>query len=188
MPRPIRSVVLRAAVAAVLAAGLPTTAAAQERVPVLLDMTVSGDDAVGRMLTFELKEGLRGARSFRPVDDPKAWPYLRVAIVTLKAGEVTSALGVTYVYDDPRMPLDGAFIYSAVHTCGRDRTSACARSLLAGIDEAANQLRRADATLYRTLVGGGAAGVSGGVPGGVAPARMPPGMQPIGSGPAFDAR
>ena len=156
--------------------------AAQERVPVLLDATVSDDDTVGRVLAFELKEGVRGTRSFRLVDDPKAWPYLRVAIVTLKTSEVSSALAVTYVYDDPVMPLEGAFIHSAIHTCGRERTTACARSILASIDEAASRLRRADATLYRKLVSAAAPGSSG-APAGAPPARTPAGtMQSIGLG------
>ncbi len=182
MTRPIGRFLVRVAAGIVLGVAALSPLAAQERVPVLLDTTVSNDDSVGRVLTFELKEAVRGTRSFRLVDDPKAWPYLRVAIVTLKTSDVSSALAVTYVYDDPAMPLDGAFIHSAIHACGRERTTACARSILASIDEAASRLRRSDGTLYRKLVGG-VGPSSSGAPAGTAPAGTPAGtMQSIGLG------
>jgi hypothetical protein len=130
---------------------LSAHALAQDRLPVFLRATIDENDAVGRQLVYEIKEAVRASASFRLVDATE-WPYLKVVIVTLKDGEATAA-GLTFLYDDTSMPLGGAYITASVQTCGRNRVTACARSTLASIDEAAENLKKRERASYISLVG-----------------------------------
>lgn len=136
----------------ILMATPPLTALAQGKVPVFLATTVDADDQVGRQIVFELKEAIRGSQGFLLEEEPTAWPYLKVFLVTLKTRPSRgTAISYSLLYDHTSMPLNGAFITSVVQTCGPSEVVSCARTALGQIDQAIEDLQRSNPEFRRTL-------------------------------------
>jgi hypothetical protein len=118
-------------------------------------VTHQGEDQVGRSFAFALKEAIRRSQSFVLVDDNLTGSRIVVRVVS---GEgyasqkgVSSAIGVTTVYDRLETPGRGIYIDSSVRNCGSDRVEACAKNELPNIDEAVEYLRKSWPNLWKNL-------------------------------------
>jgi hypothetical protein len=138
------------AVTGLLAFG-PTFAQAQNRVPVYVSSSSAENDSVGRQLVFDIKEAIRDSDAFRLVEDRKQAPYLKYIVTTQGVSTVVTAAGWLVAYDNLAIPMGGAYIYSGVMTCPRDRISTCARTALANLDVALQELERGAPQLWKTL-------------------------------------
>jgi hypothetical protein len=142
---------------AVLIMSAFTTCLAQSKVAVHVESTVSDDDSVGRQYVFTLKEAIRGSHGYRLVENKKEWPYIKFVVVTLRPGTSAgtkmngTALSYTILFDSTSMPLSGAFITSGIQLCGSETVASCARSGLAKIDQAVEELQESGPALLRTL-------------------------------------
>ena len=103
-------------------------------------------------MLFELKEAIRGSMSFRLVEDPKLWPYIKLSFVSQgESNNSSSATAMVLSYDSEAMPMNGAFITTTVQTCGMQKVKECARGLLPDIDLAIGRLQKEAPELWRTL-------------------------------------
>ena len=125
------------------AVGLALPVRAQAQTAIYLETTVP--DRVGRQLMFELREGLRRSAGLSLADRSQD-ARIHVRVVTLDPNEGASS-GLMTVYSAVvtfrtfhDTPVD-AYLTSYVGTCGSNRTSHCAQTLLAGIDEQASTMR-----------------------------------------------
>lgn len=118
---------------------------AAQAILVPVEVSHTGNDAVGTSLAFGVREAIRASHGFRLATDVKM-PHLRLDIVTVDASTSnpgnSSAIAVTYVYDASDAPLRGLALQTAVHSCGRDRTETCARSIVAEADAAVQRLKK----------------------------------------------
>jgi hypothetical protein len=113
----------------------------QVKTPIYVDATIQENDSVGQLIVFNLKEAIRGSNGFRLIEDSKNWPYLKIAIVSLRESNgASTALGYTWLYDGLDMPLNGAFVTSGVQTCGRDVAASCAKTLFAKVEGVLQEL------------------------------------------------
>ena len=128
-----------------------TPAAAQDKVPVILETTVAPGDSLGQQFAFETKEAIRGSHGFRLVEfrpiegerDHNSQPYINLFLIVLKHSHRNEiSVANIFTYDHFDMPLDGAFITGVVQICSADAVQRCARSLLADLDRAVQILRR----------------------------------------------
>lgn len=137
-----------------LALFLPTVTLAQTKYPV--EVSHTGDDHVGSLYAFELREAVRGSFGMQLLSDA-AWyePRIKVSVVTIDANSsdrgISSAIAVTILYDSLDVPLGGAHLLTVVQVCGRDRAAACARDLLSTIDSQVARLRERSQNLWKTL-------------------------------------
>jgi hypothetical protein len=131
---------------------LPSVSSAQTRYPVELRHT--GDDQVGLLYAFELREAIRGANGMQLVNEGFD-PRIKVSVVTIDADSrnpgISSAIAVTVLYDSLDMPLGGAHLTTVVQVCGRARAAFCARSLLSTIDSEVSRLQQSSQVLWKTL-------------------------------------
>src|SRR5262245_5422851 len=110
-----------------------------KRIPVAIGH--SGNDSVGQGVAFALKEAIRGSQSISFVDYetlPKK-PTIVVNLVSVESYSekgVSSAIGVTVIYDSPEMPGLGIYLSSSVLHCGKDRVESCGKNILPNIDRA----------------------------------------------------
>ena len=113
----------------------------------------AGIDDVGQQLAFELRELIRGSQGMRLVVASEADPRVVAHVVTavgLTAGKST-ATSVSVVYDSANVPLRGYFMTSSVQICGSTRTHDCARSIVAEIDAAIQDIRKSAPSLWNQL-------------------------------------
>jgi hypothetical protein len=131
---------------------LSTASLAQNKVTVLIEATIGdkGADNVGQQVVFELKEAIRGSQSFRLTEDDGYWPRITVVAITTALHDGT-AISYSYLYDSEKMPLRGAYITSTVQYCPRNDAPACARNILAVIDQAVERLGRRAPELRQSL-------------------------------------
>jgi len=131
---------------------LPVLAFAQTKYPV--EVAHTGDDQVGNLYAFELREAIRGSYGMQLIGDSLE-PRIKVSIVTIDtatpARGLSSAIAVTILYDSLDMPLGGAHLITMVQVCGRDRAAFCARDLLSTIDSQVTRLRDRSPRLWKTL-------------------------------------
>jgi hypothetical protein len=130
----------------------PAFVQAQNRAPVYVTSSSAENDNVGRQLVVDIKEAIRGSDSFRLVEDRKQSPYLKYVVTTQVVSTVSTAAGWLVAYDNLAIPMGGAYIYSGVITCPRDRISTCARAALANLDVALRELERGAPELWKTLL------------------------------------
>lgn len=147
----------RAAIAAACIIGIlsfaGTTPLAQERkkVPVFISATVTDDDQLGRLFTFEIKEAIRGSHGFRLVDNDLDWPYIRYSFVSQKRGDAEITLAHVFTYDSADTPLSGALITYWIQSCGSSMIQACARRMLGNLDAAVESLGKRSPKMLQTL-------------------------------------
>lgn len=111
-----------------------------------------GNDQVGRVFSFELREGIRGSQSMLLTESPDI-ARIRIVIVSIESGDSSSssALAKTILYDSPEVPLSGLYLTTIVHVCGRSRVGSCVRATMADIDTHVSRLRSASPSLWQTL-------------------------------------
>lgn len=130
---------------------------AQNKVPVHVQSTVAQNDATGRVYVLSLKDAIRGSQGHRLVENVLERPYIKFVIVTLgpktAAGTImdSTAFSFSIVYDSDKTPLSGAFINSGVQLCPASHVVDCARTSLAIIDDALQELRKSDPEVMGTL-------------------------------------
>jgi hypothetical protein len=102
-------------------------------------------DPVGRQLAFELREALRRSAGLTLAERPKdARIFTRIVTLDPLDGSssgystVYSAVITFQTFHDTPIEM---YLTNYVGTCGRNRVSNCAQSLLAGIDEQASSIR-----------------------------------------------
>lgn len=148
-------IVLRRALVLLLVA-IPNICSAQGKIPVEIEHT--GDDQVGKLYVFELKEAIRGSQSMRIVGESGYPARIRVMLVSLDSDTPDqgrrSAISVTILYDALDIPLSGAYLSSTIQLCGRDRATACARSTMAKIDAQAEYLKTKSPAFWKALNAG----------------------------------
>lgn len=131
---------------------LSSVSFAQTKYPV--EVLHSGNDRVGTLYAFELREAIRGSHGMRLTDNALE-PRIKVSVVTVDADMqsrgYSSAIAVTILYDSLDVPLGGAHLTTIVQICGRDRAATCARDLLSSIDAEVIRLRDRSARLWKTL-------------------------------------
>lgn len=142
----------RTLIIAALLLVLPSVTFAQKKIAVEVEHT--GRDTVGQRIAFAVREGIRGSRGMELVTDSRR-PRIKVVVVTIDSSTAergySSALSVSYLYDNLDVPLSGALITSEVYFCGTDRATSCAESIVAKIDSVIEQLRRESPNLWKTL-------------------------------------
>jgi hypothetical protein len=143
-------------ICAIAVAGLlaiaPTCVQAQKRVPVYVSSSSAENDNVGRQLVSDIKEAIRASDAFRLVEDRKQSPYLKYVVTTQAVSTAVTTAGWLVAYDNLAIPMGGAYIYSGVTTCRRDQVSSCARTALANLDVALQELERAAPELWKTFL------------------------------------
>jgi hypothetical protein len=114
----------------------------------------SGDDRVGGLYAFELKEAIRGSKSMQLVAESFE-PRIKVSVVTIDADSsnrgLASAIAVTILYDSLQVPLGGVHLTTMIQICGRNRVTFCSRDLMSSIDAETNRLRNLSQSLWKTL-------------------------------------
>ena len=127
-------------------------AQAAKRISVAVDH--DGYDQVGQSVTFALKEAIRKSEGFLLVDHEPLLPAMPRIIVRLVsvdgfAGEkgVSSAIGITIVYDSMLTAGRGIYVTSSVLACGRTQVESCAKNTLPSIDRAVEYLRKTEPSL-----------------------------------------
>jgi hypothetical protein len=114
----------------------------------------TGDDRVGTLYAFELKEAIRGSNSMQLVAESFE-PRIKVSVVTIDADSsnrgFASAIAITILYDSIQVPLGGAHLTTMIQLCGRNRVAFCSRDLLSSIDAETNRLRSLSQSLWKTL-------------------------------------
>ena len=103
----------------------------------------SSDDAVGRQLAFELREGIRRSAAMELADRMQDG-RLYIRLVTLDPDDegrrtVYSATLTMQTFHETPVEM---YLTSLVGTCGRNRVAECSRGLMARVDEQATDLRR----------------------------------------------
>lgn len=114
----------------------------------------SGSDSIGQSFAFAVKEAIRGSQAFVLFEHDFKNPVILVRLVSLDNKQATghsSSLAVAIVYDSANTPGFGILLDLAVHNCGRERVSECARGVLPDIDQAVQQLRRNNPGLWERL-------------------------------------
>lgn len=131
---------------------LPSPSSAQAKYPVEVGHT--GNDRVGALYAFELREAIRGSYGMQLVNEGIE-PRIKVSVVTIDTDSpdrgISSAIAVTILYDSLEVPLGGAHLMTMVQVCGRDRAATCARDLLSTIDSQVTRLRERSQSLWKTL-------------------------------------
>jgi hypothetical protein len=129
-------------------------AQAAKKIPVAVSHL--GADQVGQSSAFALKEAIRGSKGFVLVDYdtfPQT-PRIVVVLVSVEDSQTTgasSAIGVSIVYDGPKVPGSGILLTATVVTCGSNRVESCAKIILSRIDSAVEILRKSEPDLWKTL-------------------------------------
>ncbi len=118
---------------------VPCLCLAQPSKRTAVAVTHTGEDQVGRSFAFALKEAIRRSQSFVLVDDTLTGPRIVVHLVSVDSYAsqmgVSSAIGISIVYDSMETPGNGIFISSSVSSCGRDHAESCAKNdVLPSID------------------------------------------------------
>lgn len=139
-----------------LALLLFSQAAMSQKIPVFIEATNEEGDSAGRLLVYEIKEGIRGSHGYTLVSNENEWPYVRLIIVSISAAVGERNLGTAYsytiVYDDISLPLDGLFLTSGVQICPTKEVAYCARSKLATLEGAATNLQRRVPAMHKALL------------------------------------
>lgn len=133
---------------------LPLAAMAQ-KIPMTVDH--SGEDPVGKVFAFELREAIQGSHSARLINAESLEPRVRVSIVSMDTSVGTvglsSAMGISVSYDSMDVPLQGALITTYAYHCGKNVAAQCAREVLAMLVEAAESLQKRKGDFYKKLKG-----------------------------------
>lgn len=133
---------------------LPSLPFAQTKYPV--EVAHSGNDSVGTLYAFELREAIRGSNSMQLISE-SIEPRIKVSVVSIDTDTDTpdrgfsSAIAITVLYDSLEVPLGGAHLTTIVQICGRDRAATCARTLLSRIDSQVTLLQERSQRLWKTL-------------------------------------
>ncbi|TXF13712.1 hypothetical protein [Pelomicrobium methylotrophicum] len=132
----------------------PSLVIAQTKYPV--EVSHTGNDRVGSLYAFELREAIRGSHGMQLLSDgPSYEPRIKVVLVTIDTDSgdrgISSAIAITILYDSLEVPLGGAHMLTVVQVCGRDRAASCARDLLSTIDSQVSRLRERSQSLWKTL-------------------------------------
>ena len=130
-------------------------AQAAKKIPVAVGHT--GPDQVGQSFAFALKEAIRGSQSFFLVDYETLHKNPRIVVHVVSIDDnpateaVSSAIGITIVYNSLQTPGNGTYLSSAVFSCGHSRVQSCARNTLPLIDRAVEFLQKIEPSLWKTL-------------------------------------
>lgn len=131
---------------------LPLLTFAQTKYPV--EVAHTGNDSVGTLYAFELREAIRGSNSMQLVNESFE-PRIKVFVVSMDADTpdrgISSAIAITVLYDSLEVPLGGAHLTTILQICGRERVALCARSLLSRIDSQVTLLQERSQRLWKTL-------------------------------------
>jgi hypothetical protein len=130
--------------------------AQQIRVPIKVLHT--GDDPVGKLFSYELREMARGANGVRLVeDDAYLEPHVRISLVTIDPdGNQSSkgawtAMAIVLSYDSVSTDLRGLLMTAQIQLCGKTAVQSCARAVMASIDEEIRALQKEKLQLWRNL-------------------------------------
>lgn len=151
---------------------LPVVCLAQEAKKIPVAVVQNGEDELGQLLAFEVKDSIRGSQSFRSVDYdiaikapgvpvmvPRTIPAIVVMLNTMdlsvesvfglkKQKDIndSSAIAISIFYYSRATPGLGALLHPSAQLCGRERIKSCASRLLPQIEQAAEYLRRVGPT------------------------------------------
>jgi hypothetical protein len=128
-------------------------AMAQTKVPV--EVSHSGNDAVGQGIAYAVREVIRGSNGMGIVTDPSR-PRIRIILVSVDESDgntgVSSAVAVSLVFDSPLIPLGGYHITTFVQTCGRNRAAGCGRRIVELTDAEVEKMRTNWPGVWQQLV------------------------------------
>jgi hypothetical protein len=130
----------------------------QPKAGILVDFT--GDDQVGTLFNYNLKELIRASSRFDLIESPSSnyRPRIILNIVSLDNSfgnqtGISAAISTSIVFDSADVPFRGLYLTSYVQTCGRTKTRDCAESLVAQVDRVVDSLKTQALVYWRALYG-----------------------------------